>query len=58
MTEPAQRPTRRPRSRARWWLLLATALILLATSQALWFWQTWPVRALLEGPPPSTGVRR
>lgn len=36
---------------ARWkpWLqLVAAALLLLAVSQALWLWQTWPVRELLQ----------
>lgn len=39
-----------PGARARWqpWLrLAAAATVLLAVSQALWLWQTWPVRELL-----------
>lgn len=42
-------------ARAGWrqWLrLLAAALALLALSEAIWVWQTWPVRELLE--PAST----
>ena len=36
---------------ARWmsWLQLAAAAIaLLLVSEALWLWQTWPVRELLQ----------
>jgi len=36
---------------ARWkpWLQLAAcALLLLAVSEAVWLWQTWPVRELLQ----------
>lgn len=42
-----------PVARAGWrqWLqLLAVALVLLAVSEALWIWQTWPVRQLLQAP--------
>jgi hypothetical protein len=38
-------------ARAGWreWLrLCAAALVLLALSEALWVWQTWPVRELLH----------
>ena len=38
-------------ARAGWreWLRLAVAaLLLLALSEALWLWQTWPVRELLQ----------
>ena len=38
---------------ARWkaWLQLAgAALVLLLFSEALWLWQTWPVRELLQQP--------
>jgi hypothetical protein len=38
-------------ARAGWrqWLRLgAAALILLSVSEALWLWQTWPVRELLQ----------
>jgi hypothetical protein len=41
---------------ARWkkWLQLAgAALLLLVVSEALWIWQTWPVRELLQ-PAPAT----
>ncbi|MDB5897726.1 MAG: hypothetical protein JWP22_3196 [Ramlibacter sp.] len=37
--------------RARWrdWLQFAVlALLLLLLSEALWLWQTWPVRELLQ----------
>ena len=39
---------------ARWkkWLQLAgAALLLLVFSEALWIWQTWPVRELLQPTP-------
>lgn len=42
---------------ARWkpWLqVAAAALILLLFSEAVWIWQTWPVRELLQ---PSVTVR-
>jgi hypothetical protein len=38
-------------ARAGWreWLrLCAAAFVLLAVSEALWLWQTWPVRELLQ----------
>lgn len=43
---------------ARWkpWLQLAgCALLLLAVSEAIWLWQTWPVRELLQ---PSAAAPR
>jgi hypothetical protein len=42
------------RSRTSWkeWVLVAAcALALLVLSQALWLWQTWPVRELLQAAP-------
>ena len=40
-------PTRQAGWRA--WLRVAfAALLLLLLSEALWLWQTWPVRELLE----------
>jgi hypothetical protein len=32
----------------QWLRLLAAAGVLLALSEALWMWQTWPVRELLQ----------
>lgn len=32
----------------QWLLFVAAALVLLAVSEALWLWQTWPVRELLH----------
>lgn len=32
----------------QWLLFVAAALALLAVSEALWLWQTWPVRELLH----------
>jgi hypothetical protein len=34
-----------------WLLVVACALGLLVLSQALWLWQTWPVRELLQAAP-------
>jgi hypothetical protein len=33
----------------KWMPVALTALLLLAASQALWYWQSWPVRHLLGG---------
>lgn len=47
------------RARLRPWLrVAAAALVLLLASEALWLWQTWPVRSLLQArPAPTAGVR-
>jgi hypothetical protein len=37
------------RNLRKWLLVAAAAALLLAASQALWFWQSWPVRHLLGG---------
>lgn len=34
----------------RWGAYWVAALALLAASEALWRWQTWPVRELLSSP--------
>jgi hypothetical protein len=34
-----------------WVAVVACALLLLALSEALWLWQTWPVRELLQSEP-------
>lgn len=37
------------------WLRVAgVAAALLVISEAIWFWQTWPVRELLAPAPPRT----
>jgi type VI secretion system protein ImpK len=42
---------------ARRWLGLALgAVALLAVSEVLWLWQTWPVRELLQSVPAATPV--
>ena len=46
-----------PRSHAAWrdWVPVAVcALLLLALSEALWLWQTWPVRELLQAAPSTS----
>jgi hypothetical protein len=41
------------------WLRVAlTAAALLVVSEALWLWQTWPVRELLQPAAASTPVHR
>ena len=41
-----------------WLRFAAAAALLLALSEALWLWQTWPVRELLQpAPAATTGVR-
>jgi fatty acid desaturase len=40
----------------QWAQVAACAVVLLVISQALWIWQTWPVRELLQ-PPASAGTR-
>ncbi len=56
---PGSTPTQPARAGWRQWLrFAAAALALLAVSEALWLWQTWPVRELLQPPPVrSTGGR-
>jgi hypothetical protein len=36
-----------------WMRLALAALLLLLLSEALWLWQTWPVRELLQSLPPQ-----
>jgi hypothetical protein len=42
----------------RWGAVVIAALVLLALSQALWLWQSWPVRQLLLMSPSATGESR
>lgn len=49
--QPTRAALRRRRLLRKWMPLAATALLLLAASQALWYWQSWPVRHLLGGSP-------
>jgi hypothetical protein len=53
MADP-QPPTAR-RKLGRWIAVACAALALLGLSQALWQWQTWPVRQLLHA---SAGAAR
>lgn len=54
MGNPA--PSRSGRRAWRGWLqVLLAALVLLALSEVLWLWQTWPVRTLLAAQP-AAGV--
>jgi hypothetical protein len=57
LPETAPSPAARPQKHWREWLQFAAlALILLLLSEALWLWQTWPVRDLLQ-PAAPTGAR-
>jgi len=48
----------RPRAGWRQWLrLFAAAGTLLLLSEALWIWQTWPVRELLQPPVTRSAVQ-
>jgi len=50
-----------PSGFARWWPWLrvaAIALLLLLLSEALWLWQTWPVRELLQPAVTAPGAGR
>ncbi|MDE2606883.1 MAG: hypothetical protein KGL68_13270 [Burkholderiales bacterium] len=38
-----------------WLRVAAAAAVLLALSEVLWLWQTWPVRELVQ-PPPAAGA--
>ena len=53
-------PSDRPRGRirrfvTRWSGVVIAALVLLGLSQALWWWETWPVRQLLDQQAASGG---
>jgi hypothetical protein len=39
-----------------WILVAACAILLLALSEALWLWQTWPVRELLQSAPKTSSL--
>lgn len=54
--EPSPRRRAPPSRAARLLRLGAAAVVLLALSQTLWLWQTWPVRQLLQAPAPATPV--
>jgi hypothetical protein len=40
----------------QWVLFVAAILGLLLASEALWLWQTWPVRELLHPAAPATPI--
>lgn len=40
----------KPGGRGRWLTVAVGAVVLLALSETLWLWQTWPVRELLQLP--------
>lgn len=53
---PSDRPPGRIRRfAARWSGVVIAALVLLGLSQALWWWETWPVRQLLDTQAASEG---
>jgi hypothetical protein len=47
----------RPARWSAWLQLVLAALLLLLVSQALWLWQTWPVRELLQPSTSTAGPR-
>lgn len=52
---PGSNETRAGREGWQPWLrVAAAAAVLLLLSEALWLWQTWPVRELLQPAPAST----
>lgn len=56
-TESPGSPEQVPPARRAWrdWIPVAgCALLLLVLSQALWLWQTWPVRELLQSAPKTS----
>ena len=54
---PGHGPGQRARHGWRAWARLgAAAFALLLLSEALWLWQTWPVRELLLPPAPTRTV--
>jgi len=62
-TPPPARPSRNPAAwiarlrlpRAPWVYALAAA-VLLALSQLLWLWHSWPVREILDSERPAAGA--
>ena len=59
MTSEDPGSTPAPTGQAGWreWLRVAfAAVVLLLLSEALWLWQTWPVRELLD--PPTVSAPR
>lgn len=48
-------PGRIRRFVVRWAGVVLAALVLLGLSQALWWWETWPVRQLLDSQAASEG---
>ena len=41
----------------QWARVAAAAVVLLLVSEAIWFWQTWPVRELLQPVPAAWPAR-
>ena len=55
---PGSTPARPARASWRPWVRVAcAALALLLLSEALWLWQTWPVRELLQPAAPARVAR-
>jgi len=52
---PDRPPGRIRRFVVRWAGVVLAALVLLGLSQALWWWETWPVRQLLDSQAASEG---
>lgn len=49
---------RRRRLLRKWAPVAVAGVALLALSQALWLWQSWPVRQLLVSGATATGAQR
>jgi integral membrane sensor domain MASE1 len=66
MAAPTPSPSRPGRNPAAWlarlrlprspWAYALAAAVLLALSQLLWLWHSWPVREILDAERPAAGA--